>query len=663
MAYIAPNSDVIILKGVPLDSDYNHTVKQVSLIAQYNSFLRYSEYVLDTHSYQRHGKGRIRVGILADNLYGCNYLMFRNTSFGDKWFYCFIDDVEYINDNASEIIYTIDVMQTWYFDYQIDDCFVEREHSSTDVIGDNIVEENLQIGDYYITQQKQVLSGLTLCGIVLNRPLPTSNMRVIIYNQGIDPDPALGHVTYPPLIKAYDTQDPLHPDTNVDEYSGYTTVNGVPFGGYIYLGIPLNPTEAELFYEMRNTYHIQPTSYTTEIGQETSSHNVGEYSMNIQMLLYLITKGLIPKENISDPSWSENNIIDVFQYPAELAKTGEHTYTVGTYVGENTYVDIPTGFKSPYDTQTFTPKNNKMFTAPYVKLCVTNNQGSTAELKFENFKRGETHNANFQCAGNTMYGVTMMMYPLKYKGLDKNYEESISISNFPHPAYEGDSYASWMQVNSGRITAGLISTVLSAAVGFGLTSMAAGPLTVDVPPISATGGSSLVPYGTVAPQVLPAQTMTRGLTMNEIQSANYGATSVSNNVIGLLGAIHDVKATPPTTHGQVENDILNIALLRKGFTIYVKTIRKEYAQIIDSFFTCYGYAVKRVKKPNLFASNSTLRPYWNYLKTLNCLIHAKPGKGLPQEAESTIASIFNKGITFWESLDIVGDYSLDNSLT
>ena len=108
MAYIAPNSDVYILKGVPLDRSYNHTLLQSTETAQYNTFYSYRKYTLTNQSYQRAGKGKIRVALLADNLYDCNYIMFKNTSYGSKWFYAFINSVDYINDNATEINYTID---------------------------------------------------------------------------------------------------------------------------------------------------------------------------------------------------------------------------------------------------------------------------------------------------------------------------------------------------------------------------------------------------------------------------------------------------------------------------------------------------------------------------------------------------------------------------
>ena len=75
--------------------------------------------------------------------------MFQNTSFGIKWFYAFITNVEYINNETSEITIEIDVMQTWHFDYTVNQCFVEREMAATDDIGGNLVPETLNWANMY----------------------------------------------------------------------------------------------------------------------------------------------------------------------------------------------------------------------------------------------------------------------------------------------------------------------------------------------------------------------------------------------------------------------------------------------------------------------------------------------------------------------------------
>ena len=148
--YIEPNSNIKIYNSVPLDNTYNHTLYFSSLSDQNAYFHGNSgilKYNLTSQSYQRVVKGSMRIAIKADNLYDCNYLAFQNASFGSKWFYAFITGVEYVNNETSEITFEIDPVQTYLFDVQLKECYVEREHSSSDKPGDNIVAENIDIGD------------------------------------------------------------------------------------------------------------------------------------------------------------------------------------------------------------------------------------------------------------------------------------------------------------------------------------------------------------------------------------------------------------------------------------------------------------------------------------------------------------------------------------
>lgn len=141
MAYIAPNSDVWICRGVPLDSRSKYTYRPSSKNEQFEAFNAYSVYTLTAQSYIRHSNNTIRVAIAPDLLLTCNYMMFRNTSFGNKIFYAFITDVEYSTTESSIITYSIDNIQTYFFDVSFDTSYVEREHSITDNIGDSITPE------------------------------------------------------------------------------------------------------------------------------------------------------------------------------------------------------------------------------------------------------------------------------------------------------------------------------------------------------------------------------------------------------------------------------------------------------------------------------------------------------------------------------------------
>lgn len=155
--YIVPNTNVKILHNVPLENTYDHTLYFANATAQYNYFASMVKKNCVNYTYQRVNKGTMRVEGKADNYYDCNYLMFQNTSFGTKWFYAFINSVEYINNETTEITFEIDVIQTWLFDAHVEECFIERQHSLSDAIGDNIVPETLNCGEYIFNDYEPVL--------------------------------------------------------------------------------------------------------------------------------------------------------------------------------------------------------------------------------------------------------------------------------------------------------------------------------------------------------------------------------------------------------------------------------------------------------------------------------------------------------------------------
>ena len=151
--FIEPSTKVILLKDCPLDQSYENTIYFETVTDQTNYFksLKHREY--SQYTYQRATRGVIKVQSPVADLYSCNYMMFQNELFSKKWFYAFITNVEYISNDVTRVEYAIDYMQTYFFDYELKECFVEREHSATDNIGDNTIPENLETGTYITTNQ------------------------------------------------------------------------------------------------------------------------------------------------------------------------------------------------------------------------------------------------------------------------------------------------------------------------------------------------------------------------------------------------------------------------------------------------------------------------------------------------------------------------------
>lgn len=146
--WITPQGKLYICKDVPLDPTYQHTLFWGGAGQQVGYFQGKAKYAESDFTYLRKERPSIKVEHPADKLYDCNYIMFQNAGFGTKWFYAFITGIEYINNQTTEIYWELDVMQTWYFDYHLGSCFIDREHAATDEIGDNIVPESLALGEY-----------------------------------------------------------------------------------------------------------------------------------------------------------------------------------------------------------------------------------------------------------------------------------------------------------------------------------------------------------------------------------------------------------------------------------------------------------------------------------------------------------------------------------
>lgn len=167
MAYVTPNSTIKLCSGVPFDKDYDVTSYFASRSAQTTAIHGKTLYTFSPQTYQRVGLGAVRVNRKADDLYTVNYMAFQNTAYGSKWFYAFVDSVDYINDSVSQVNYSIDVLQTYLLDGTIQPCYVERAHTATDDIGDNILPEPVELGEYVGNGNPGALNAYTSLAIVV----------------------------------------------------------------------------------------------------------------------------------------------------------------------------------------------------------------------------------------------------------------------------------------------------------------------------------------------------------------------------------------------------------------------------------------------------------------------------------------------------------------
>lgn len=148
MAFIAPDSDIRFIWGLPLDPSYTDTLWFNDRAAQTNFFYSVApgSAILRDYTYVRTERNLLKVPMNAIDAAKCTYMMFRNTAFGNKWFYAFVLSADYIGNNTTEIRFEVDDLQTWLYDIVRRPCLIERQTVYNDTIGHNLASENIALG-------------------------------------------------------------------------------------------------------------------------------------------------------------------------------------------------------------------------------------------------------------------------------------------------------------------------------------------------------------------------------------------------------------------------------------------------------------------------------------------------------------------------------------
>ena len=136
MAEYIPNNIIYLLQNIPWDDNYSDVmwfsddIEQQAFFTNniYKSYTNCSYHRINAQVKGGAPKSAVRVPENAETLYTCNYLMFQNRSFGNKYFFAFIKEINYINPNMAEIVYELDHLQTWMFELEFHPSMILREH-------------------------------------------------------------------------------------------------------------------------------------------------------------------------------------------------------------------------------------------------------------------------------------------------------------------------------------------------------------------------------------------------------------------------------------------------------------------------------------------------------------------------------------------------------
>lgn len=123
---ITPQTNIKLLK-VPLEISNKNQLTFSNANAQFNYFNSLPKIEIDECNYQRKDN-ILYFPAHIDSIMEYNYCMYQNSNYSNKWFYAFITNMEYENNGTTNITLATDVFQTWQFDLNWKQSFIEREH-------------------------------------------------------------------------------------------------------------------------------------------------------------------------------------------------------------------------------------------------------------------------------------------------------------------------------------------------------------------------------------------------------------------------------------------------------------------------------------------------------------------------------------------------------
>lgn len=418
---ITPSTDLKLLK-VNINIDERNQLTFATADAQYTYFNSLPKLEVDNFTYQR-ADGVIRYPAHIDTINTYNYCMYQNENYTNKWFYAFITGMRYINDNMTEISIKTDVWQTWGFDIEVGQSYVEREHVNDDTIGLHTYPEGLETGEYTI--KESISGGLMPLNIATNVP---------------------GYYT---IIMTSWNPFPEIPDGSRGEPIN-DKLNGISQGcGYI---VFKRDFDINLFFKQM----AEEAKNDAVVGAFVAPRNLFYEDATLQA--------------IPDNWWTTASV----QYGGGNPSTcyykviSDGTINVSTTWWNNSrsiLMATPTFYPNTLQLDgNYTPKNNKLFCWPYNFLEINNNGGGQAILRYEDFDYGTSAGVGqciFNVIGSITPGCSITCIPKFYKNQTYNKEEGLPLGKLPICSYQVDMYTNWLTQNSLSMKIGVAENIFN----------------------------------------------------------------------------------------------------------------------------------------------------------------------------------------------------------
>lgn len=427
MAVITPSTDLYLLK-VPLEINDINQLDFANTTAQFNYFNSLPKMVVDDFTYQRKDS-TIRFPAQYDEVITYNYVMYRNDAYSNKWFYAYITNMEYVNDNMTLITIKSDVWQCWQFDLTYKPCLIDREHTNNDAVGANTLPESLELGEL-VTNGNVVNFGSTSHAVIIAEVAQVEN-------------------------------------TGTSSTLSYTWADG----GQHDLTPSINGIE-------RGTIPL--------IVGEFAGTQTGTYC-SLDKLVYLYDSAGL-SESIVNVYMLPEELVGAY-HEIVISTTGITCDGLGVPVDKITPFDMGTNtFTRPTTIQGIVPKNNKCFTYPFCYFNISNNAGTCLPYHYEDF----SGNITFKTEGAFGASGNVKTIPIDYKNISASenaLDYSISGAKYPICSWKSDSYTNWLTQNAVNMDTQWTSALVGGAFGIGGSAIQGGMQTKGIKGVGFKGGA------------------------------------------------------------------------------------------------------------------------------------------------------------------------------
>lgn len=604
--YIVPDTLIYLIKNIRLDPSYQNTIYFSDAAAQQRYFQSKAYVTLDRHTYQKKTMGRIRIGMPIGSVYGTSYMMFKNTSFENKWFYAFVTNYEYVNDDTTDIFYELDLIQTYLFDYVPLECMVERmSHPETDAVGANILPESLDTGEYYyseIADPNLLWNGAWK--IVVFTTLDHLGSGQSNINGSI-----MGGLYSGLNYYAFDT------DANgvqaVNDYLSKVSACGAESSVVAIVMIPSILMAS-----------IGPTDATYTFSIDMSGQTLGGYTPRNKKLLTSPFRGI----------YLTNGQGGCASYAAEyFANSSLPTFTLHFSLGAVSDCLVqPNGYRG--GARQFglelTGFPQCAYTTDGYKAWMARNSGflTLAETELQIQSDYQTQALNLQDAG---VGIQRQASNLDLSYTNKSTQNTL----------QGLRLQSQQMSAPGAQIGSFLGNLLKLDISGTNYAMEQNNL-------ARQNANQGLDYARDQKEI--TNEGFENQTANIANQRAYANASTELGVQKLAMQKHVASLTPPQFHGQ------SVGSASKqfgdfGYHAGIFRIREDYAQRIDDYFDLYGYAQNRIMPPY-----RQTRKHWTYLKTRGAHFQ---NLRVPAGEMEAIEHLYDGGMRWWTDGDIIGGYN------